>query len=96
MIGIQWSGAAVSDLVEIRRYVAEHSPRAAARLARTLLGSVQRLVDHPAAGRPGRVAGTRELIVDGIPFLIAYRVRDGIVEVLRVLHGARKWPSRLR
>jgi toxin ParE1/3/4 len=53
---------------------------------------VQLLASHPALGRPGRVAGTRELVVAGTPHIIPYRVREGRVEVLRVFHASRKWP----
>jgi toxin ParE1/3/4 len=45
-------------------------------------------------GRPGRVTGTRELVVDGTPYILPYRVRNRVVQILRVLHGARRWPQR--
>jgi plasmid stabilization system protein ParE len=44
-------------------------------------------------GRPGRVHGTSELVVDGTPFIVAYRIRDETVEILAVLHSSRKWPD---
>jgi toxin ParE1/3/4 len=56
--------------------------------------SVERLATHPALGRTGRVPGTRELVVSGTPHLVAYRVRGETVEILRVFHGARKWPEK--
>ena len=56
---------------------------------------VEQLVTHPALGRPGRVAGTRELVVIGTPYLIPYRIRDKSLEILRVFHAARKWPDHL-
>ncbi len=49
---------------------------------------------YPFIGRSGRVAGTRELVVTRTPYIIAYRVSSEGVDVLRVLHGARKWPTR--
>ena len=54
-----------------------------------------RLVMHPEIGRPGRVPGTRELVVPRTPFIIPYRVKDNAVQILRVYHAARKWPSEL-
>ena len=53
------------------------------------------LKEHPAVGRPGRVAGTRELLVTGTPYILPYRVAGDVLEVLRVLHSARRWPKRL-
>jgi toxin ParE1/3/4 len=57
--------------------------------------AVGRLADYPRSGRPGSVAGTRELAVSGAPFVIAYRVEAEAVVVLRLLHGAQRWPSQL-
>jgi toxin ParE1/3/4 len=54
---------------------------------------VARLSEFPSIGRPGRVHGTRELVVDDTPFIVAYRIREGTVEILVVLHSARKWPE---
>ena len=53
---------------------------------------VEYLLDHPNLGRAGRVRGTRELVISGSPFVVIYRVRFDQVQILRVLHHARKWP----
>ena len=68
---------------------------AAGALMQQIDEAVGDLADFPRMGRPGRVAGTRERIVGGTAYVVAYRIRDDRVEVLRVLHGARKWPQRL-
>jgi toxin ParE1/3/4 len=52
------------------------------------------LCQRPSLGRPGRVLGTRELVVSGTPYILPYRVDDDGVEVLRVYHAARQWPDR--
>jgi toxin ParE1/3/4 len=52
------------------------------------------LSDQPDAGRAGRVHGTRELVIADTPFILPYRVVENTVQILRVLHGARKWPKR--
>jgi toxin ParE1/3/4 len=57
--------------------------------------AAQNLAAFPRAGRAGRVADTRELRVPDTPFLIAYRIEGDEVQVLAVLHGARRWPRRL-
>jgi len=46
-------------------------------------------------GRPGRIEGTRELVVSGTPYIAAYRIVGDTVRVLRVLHGAQQWPETL-
>ncbi len=56
---------------------------------------VAMLANHPQMGRPGRVRGTRELVVNRTPYVVAYRAAGEVVTVLRILHGARKWPKTL-
>ena len=54
--------------------------------------AVSRLADFPESARPGRVPGTRELVVPATPFIVVYRIEATCVVILRVLHGAQKWP----
>lgn len=89
-----WLSLAVDDLQELREYIARDNPEAARDTASRILEAVSILEKRPAIGRPGRVTCTRELIVGGTPYIIPYRARGNVVEVLRVLHAARKWPSR--
>lgn len=56
--------------------------------------AVAQLQSHPEMGRPGRVVGTRELIVSGTPYIIPYRVRQEQLELIAVFHGRRKWPRK--
>ncbi len=62
-------------------------------VARHILESAEKLRTSPNIGRPGRLYGTRELVITGTPFIILYRVRDGVIEILRGIHGARRWPD---
>jgi plasmid stabilization system protein ParE len=55
-------------------------------------GTWQHLTDYPEIGRAGRKADTRELVLSGLPYIAIYRLREQTVEVLRILHGAQKWP----
>ncbi len=87
---LEWTRRAARDLREIRAYISRDNPRAAEAVAREILGAVERLVDFPASGRPGRKANTRELVVAGTPFVIPYRVAEGVVEILAVIHGAQR------
>lgn len=92
---IEWSRRAVAHLVALREYIARDNPKAASRTAATLLDAVERLAALPHLGRPGRVHGTRELVVPGTPHVIPYRVRGERLEVVAVFHGRQKWPKRL-
>ena len=79
----------------IAEYIARDNPAAAYALHDAILRQVGRLAEHPRMGRPGRVEGTRELVVSGTPYIVAYRVVGQDVTILRVLHGAQQWPKRL-
>lgn len=93
---LRWTRPADRDLDEIAAYIGQDSPAAAARVVLELIDqAVTLLPTNPAIGRPGRVLGTRELVVGHLPYILAYRVRDDAVEILRVLHTSRAWPDNL-
>ena len=92
---IVWTRPAVEDLGGVRRYIELDDPEAAARVVLRIASAVERLAGAPSQGRPGRVANTRELVLVDVPYIVAYRVVAGVVEVLRVLHTSRRWPRRL-
>lgn len=91
---VRWLRRALRNLDEEAEYIARDDPDAAARIVDRIATSVERLATHPALGRTGRVPGTRELMLSGMPYVVAYRVRGETVEILRVFHGARKWPEK--
>lgn len=95
MTRIKWLDLAVDDLEEIAVYISQDNPAAARRIVKRLWTAVQSLADQPEIGRPGRIHGTRELIVSDTPFVVPYRVIGSEIEILRVLHGAREWPDSL-
>lgn len=88
---LRWSDDALQDLAAIRRYIAEDHPAAAKSVAQHILSTITYLRDHPDIGRVGRVQGTRELIIPGLPYIIPYRVRREAIEILRVFHTSRQW-----
>lgn len=90
-----WFRRAIGDLEAVRAYIAQDNPTAAQKLGLRLEQAATLLLTQPGLGRPGRVHGTRELIVSGTPYLIPYRVRGQQIEILRVFHTARRWPPRV-
>lgn len=92
---LRWLRRALENLDEEVTYIATDSPKMAAEFVRHLRASAAMLVDHPNMGRPGRIVGTRELVVTHFPYILPYRVRNDAIEVLRVFHTARKWPKRV-
>jgi addiction module RelE/StbE family toxin len=90
---LDWSSEALTDLQELRDYIADRNQTAAASVFLRIVEHAGSLVEQPKLGRPGRVRGTRELVVPGTPFIIAYTVLDhDAIRILGVRHGARRWP----
>ena len=90
---IWWMPSAVADLDEIERYIATDNPQAAVEVAERILEVAEILERFPSAGRGGRVEGTRELVVPGTPYLLAYVVRRKQIVILAAVHGSRAWPE---
>jgi toxin ParE1/3/4 len=91
---ITWTSPARRELDAIGEFIGRHNKAAADRVVTCVLDQVEQLTDLPYIGRPGRVEGTRELVITTTPYIVPYRVRDHQIEVLSVIHGARKWPDR--
>ena len=89
-----WSRRAIRHLVSLREYIEADSEKGAVSVATRILNLVELLEAQPAMGRPGRVLGTRELVVPDTPYIIPYRIRGERLELLAVCHGRRKWPTR--
>ena len=89
---LEWLPTAARDLTAQLEWVASHDPWAAIDVGDAVHEAVGRLADHPAIGRPGRLAGTRELVVVGTPYVVVYRIEPAAVLVLRILHAAQRWP----
>ncbi len=98
-MNVHWTDPAQTDLYGILEYIARDNPDAAVRVERRIVIAIQGLTEHPRRGRPGRVAGTRELVVPGLPYIVIYTsaqprpAADPEIAVLRVVHGARQWPA---
>ena len=97
---VRWTDPARTDLFGILDYIARDNPAAAERVERRLVNAVSSLAQQPRRGRPGRVEGTRELVIPRLPYIVIYRIVERLllptaseIAVMRVLHGARRWPS---
>jgi toxin ParE1/3/4 len=89
-----WSTEAIADLVALRAYIEQDDPAAAQRVALHIVRNVETLLlNSPEMGRPGRVPRTRELVIARTPYIVPYRVAGNTIQVLRVFHGARRWPE---
>lgn len=95
-MNIIWSPEAIEDLISLRAYIAAQSPAGARRIVLRILHDVEGLLpDNPHMGRPGRVPGTRELVIPQTPYIVPYRVQREAIQILRVYHVARRWPDSL-
>lgn len=89
---LAWSNRATTDRLAIFIWIAEDNPQAAADVDDRIEAAAQRLKDFPNSGRPGRIEGTRELVIARTPYIAPYQIIVDTVRVLRVIHGARMWP----
>ena len=94
-MNVIWSPRAIRHLVAIRKYIEKDSDGNAAMIAARILDAIGILQTQPQMGRPGRLPGTRELVVPGTPYIVPYRVRRERLELLAVFDGRRQWPRRL-
>ena len=94
MTPVVWTRRYVHELQAIGDYIAERNPAAAGKVVTNIHARTERLLsNNPFIGRVGEIEGTRELVVPGTPYVVAYRVLETRVEVLFVQHGAREWPD---
>jgi len=93
---VLWLRNALQSLDREAEYIAVENPTAAREVVQSVLSSVDNLAENPSLGRPGRVVGTRELIIPKLRYIIPYRVnvRKNRVEILRVFHTSRKTPKK--
>ena len=89
-----WLRKALRNLDEEASYIARDDVKAARLVVERVVGAVAILADQPGLGRPGRVPGTRELVVKKTRYVVPYRVRGETVEILRVFHTSRRLPEK--
>ena len=90
---IHWLRLAARNLREQAESITRDNPAAAKRHVTRVYEAVDRLARHLGLGRPGRILGTRELVISGTRLVMPYRVREDRVEILRVFHGVQRRPE---
>jgi toxin ParE1/3/4 len=93
-VKLRWTPGAVEHLRSAYPYLERENPKAAGEMVDRIVSALEQLEQFPMMGRAGRVEHTRELVVTGTPFLVAYRCKADYVHILAVLHGARTWPKK--
>jgi addiction module RelE/StbE family toxin len=94
-VKLRWSARAARHLVSIEAYIARDKPEAAARVVAKIVDSAFRLEQFPNMGHTGRIAGSRELIVPNLPYIVAYRVVGDVIDISSIVHTSRKWPEKV-
>lgn len=92
MLPVQWLTKARNNLATIIEYIAERNDVAALELQEDIERAASQLPQHPYLYRPGRVAGTREIVVHP-NYLVVYRIRPAVIEIVTVLHTRQQYPA---
>jgi len=88
---IRWTLPAADDLENIKIYLQQHYPHFAEPTVRTIYQRIRSLKTMSLRGRPGHRAGTRELALTPLPYVVVYAVKQDAVEILHIYHGAQDW-----
>jgi toxin ParE1/3/4 len=89
---LRWTEEAATDLNAIADYLSEQAPVHARRIVLEIYNAPEILTSFPLRGRLGRKPGTRELVLPSLPYVLIYTVSDNLIHIVRILHGAQRWP----
>ena len=92
-LSVRWTAPAAEDLRQIVRYIRKDNPTAARAVAKAIFDAANGLDCFPQRGRKGRIAGTREMVLPGLPYLVIYQIEIAAIQILHIYHGARNWPK---
>ena len=90
---IRWLRAAKKNLDDAASYIAQDDPETAQKMYANIRKSVEMLIHHPDMGRPGRIFGTRELVITNYPFIVPYRIKKNEIQIIRVFHTSQQLPD---
>ena len=89
---LRWTEEAAADLEHIADYLFQNAPERAAGLVRGIYNAPAALRTFAYRGRAGRKEGTRELVLSSLPYIVVYQITGEVIHIVRILHGAQKWP----
>lgn len=93
---LDWTPTALADLKAAWDYIAIDNEAAADRTIDRIQAAGETLTQFPKAGRAGRLRGSREFVASGTPYFLVYEIAGGLIQIRRVIHGARDWPPKRR
>lgn len=88
---VEYTKNAQDDVIEIEKYISQDNADAAKRVLKHIRNYIENLKSLPSIGKYGKAVNTREIILNKYPYKIIYRVKGGIIQVIRILHTSRKW-----
>ncbi len=92
-MNVNFTPQALSDLQTIKSYIVEFNPSAAERVISRIRQTITMFETFPLLGREGRIDGTREFAIPGLPYMIVYRIASETdLDVLTVFHQRRRYP----
>jgi toxin ParE1/3/4 len=89
---VRFTKLANTDLNEAYDYIVEDNPSNARIIIERIEKAIETLCQYPAIGKNGRLKGTREFFVTNTPFVLVYRVKRDMLQIISVLHMSRKYP----
>jgi len=92
----RYTRRAIRHLAALRRFSTDRFGTATTKATlERIEATIDALADNPGRGRPGGIAGTSELVVPGLPLIVAYRTTTNAIDGLAILHGVQRWPDKL-
>jgi addiction module RelE/StbE family toxin len=92
---LRYTRRARQHIEKIGKFISERNPDAARQVGARIRETIELLATFPDMGHEGALAGTRELVVPGLPYIVVHRVQHdvGVVVILGVYHGAQLRPG---
>jgi len=90
---LKWTRLSLQDMQNLYEYIADDNIRAAKKIISRIREAADKLKIYPHMGKAGRVSNTRELVIAATPYIIVYIIDGESIQIVSVIHGARRWPD---